>query len=88
MDLELTQSSPKSHGGIWKEMTGRKATISSQRTNSSSSVTSSSHREPPTARGGQDSEGERGQDSEDEMAFYTQKKTVKIWRNLCKNLEV
>lgn len=44
---QRTRSSPQTQGGVWKLITGRKATISSQRMNSSSSVTRSPEREPP-----------------------------------------
>lgn len=45
--VALTHSFSKTHGGVWKLMTGRKAAIPSQRTKSSSSATSSAEREPP-----------------------------------------
>lgn len=50
---QRTRSSPQTQGGVWKLITGRKATISSQRMNSSSSVTRSPEREPPVGGEGQ-----------------------------------
>lgn len=50
---QRTRSSPQTQGGVWKLITGRKATISSQRMNSSSSVTRSPEREPPAGGEGQ-----------------------------------
>ena len=45
-----TRSSPQTQGGVWKLTTGRKAAISNQRMNNSSSVTRSPDREPPVGR--------------------------------------
>lgn len=45
-----TRSSAQTQGGVWKLITGRKAVISNQRMNSSSSVTNSPDREPPVER--------------------------------------
>ena len=42
-----TRSSPQTQGGVWKLITGRKAEISIQRMNNSSSVTRSPDKEPP-----------------------------------------
>lgn len=56
---QRTRSSPQTQGGVWKLITGRKATISSQRMNSSSSVTRSPEREPPV--------GEEEEEEEEEI---------------------
>lgn len=74
-----TRSSPQTQGGVWKLITGRKAEISIQRMNNSSSVTRSPDKEPPGGNEREEDEEDSQGDAQTLRASESTRHQIHFW---------